>query len=127
MSNAIVNVVVGYPIPRGVESFFNEYEIDPDKAGFKTFYHGNATVQPAYAGVAIGKFSECNNLSRAEVIHLLTPKDGQFAQARQHMAEAREAFADCLGEQLSLSADDRQELLASLPDEPDVHLVWSTS
>lgn len=126
MSHAIANVVVGYPIPRPVESFFGEYEIDPDEAGFKTFYHGSTTVPPAYAGVKTAAFDECSNPTRAELLLKLTTNDDQFVQARRHMVAAREAFADCLNEQLTLTDADRQALLDCLPTEPDVHVIWST-
>lgn len=127
MSYAICNIVCGCEIPDRVRSYMDELADGEFAAGgFKTFYSGSGDT-PAYSGIVLSRFDECNNMRAANLIPRLTANENQMNQARQALASTREQFLELLGEDDETSDEEKKELLDSIPQEPEVLLIWSSS
>ncbi len=133
MSYAIGNVICGCDIPEGVSDWIHEIGMEPESIGFKSLYNGNADRNPAYCGILLCEISECDNVLISELP--LVPTDAQVERAKQLLRTAREKLLEAFaedekildGEEGLLSQSDKEELLASIPDNPLVMLVWSSS
>jgi len=127
VSYAICNIVCGVEIPDAVRSYVDEVaDSEYTAAGFKTFYRGNGDT-PAYSGVVLSRFDECNNMRADRLIPRLTANPDQMNQARQALANTKEIFQELLGEDEETSDEEKKALLDSIPQEPDVYLIWSSS
>jgi len=125
MSYAICNIVCGAEIPDRVRSYLDEIGGDYQDAGFRTLYSGSGDT-PAYSGIILSKFDECNNMRAAQLIPRLTANENQMNQARQALAATRERFQELLTEEKT-SDEEKKELLDMLPRNPEVLLIWSSS
>lgn len=94
--------------------------------GFKTFYSGSGDI-PAYSGIVLSRFDECNNMRAAQLVPRLAANENQMNQARQALASTREQFQELLSQDDETSDEEKKELLDSIPQEPEVVLVWSSS
>jgi hypothetical protein len=126
VSYAICNIVCGAEIPDRVRSYLDEIDGDYQDAGFKTLYSGSGDT-PAYSGIILSKFDECNNMRAAQLIPRLTANENQMNQARQALAATRERFQELLTEDEETSDEEKKELLDTLPQNPEVLLIWSSS
>jgi len=123
---AICNIICGCEIPAIVREFVNEYTGDYKDAGFETFYSGSGDT-PAFSGIVISKFDECSNLRAVELIARMNATAEQIAKARQNLTKTKNLFQDYLGECEGVGDEEKQKLLDSIPQEPEVLLIWSTS
>ena len=126
---AICNVVCGAEMPKRIRSYLKEMlpPLEYETLGFKTLYSGNGDFNPVYSGVILFKFDECSNIKAVELIPKLTANEDQINQARQALANTRRRFQEFLSEDEETSDAKKQELLDSLPQNPEVLLIWSTS
>ena len=149
MSYAICNIVCGAEIPNRIRSYLDRrhrrlvgepesvlvvgggvqvgrFEEIIGDAGFRTLYSGSGDT-PAYSGIILSKFDECNNMRAAQLIPRLTANDKQMDQARQAMAATREQFQQLLIEDEETSDEEKKKLLDTFPQNPEVLLIWSSS
>ena len=130
---AICNVVCGAEMPKLIRSYLKEIliakvplEYEIETLGFETLYSGNG-FNSIYSGIILFKFDECSNTKAAELIPKLTANEDQINQARQALANTRKRFQEFLSKDEETSDEKKQKLLDSLPQNPEVLLIWSTS
>lgn len=124
---AICNIVCGTEIPDNIRSYMNEVADGDYKAGgFKTFYSGSGDT-PAYSGIVLSRFDECSNMRASQLRERLVANPNQLDQARQALVKTKEIFQELLGEDEETSNEEKQALLNSIPQEPDIFLIWSSS
>jgi hypothetical protein len=124
---AICNIVCGTEIPDNIRSYMNEVaDGEYTAGGFKTFYSGSGDT-PAYSGIVLSRFDECSNMRASQLRERLVANPNQLNQARQALVKTKEIFQELLGEDEETSNEEKQALLNSIPQEPDIFLIWSSS
>lgn len=123
---SIVNIICGYKLPDKVRNYLDEIGVDYEECGFKVMYSGYDDI-PSYSGILLANFAAHNSVFAADLIKMLTPDEDKINQARVEMALTRRTFEEFLAEDEEITAEEKRELLDSIPTEPSVFLLWSTS
>ncbi len=133
MSYAICNVVVGYDLDGDlleyVDDYLSDFDFEPEKLGLVGLYSSGGPPNPMYCGVKIYEFDECTRLKTSELV--LTASPEQIAEAKVLMAEFKKNVSAIMDENPEYNSfregEEKEELLACIPENPDVYLVWSSS
>jgi hypothetical protein len=121
---SICNVIVGAPIPKEIRRAKGFYGISLEDIGFTILYSGNADEEPGYCGVEISTFDECGTMKASDL--RLVPSEQQILEATNKLAEARRLLMEWLTEE-DFKDEEKNQLVNSIPEKPDVYLIWSTS
>lgn len=132
MSYAICKVVVGSPVPEKLRDLVNEIDLDLKEVGFKMLYNGGGSNEPGYCGVVLCEFDECEERRVSSLRLVPTPE--QIEKAKQLLVAARVKLTNYFAEDddeddedNGFSDEERLSYINSIPVEPDVYLIWSSS
>lgn len=126
MSYAICNVVCGYHLDGKLMEYVQEADLPPEAIGFEGLYSAGGSP-PMYCGICIYEFDECTRLRAADLLpHLRGMNREQYAEAKKLLVAAKAKIQEILNEE-DLTESEKEEILACIPDEPDIHLVFGSS
>lgn len=125
---SIANIVCGCKMPNLVYSYLEEVFDVGDGYGFQCLYSGYGDIVPSYSGLIVGRLTPFDDVTAEELIKQLTVNETQMEQARCEIAKTKKTLEELiLSEDSELSEEEREALLNSIPDEPTVFILWSTS
>lgn len=122
MTYAIAKVICGCDIPKKLRDIVEEINGEYEAYGFETFYRGSGDT-PAFCGVVVGEFDECENQLVSSLP--LVPTEQQIETAKEKLRLAKELILQCGDGEMS--DEEKREVIANIPDNPSTLLVWSSS
>ncbi len=131
----------------GLYEYIDECQLEPEDFGFEQLYSGSG-YPSKYIGVCVGEFNAIENFKVSELLPRFVATPEQIQKAAQMLAHFKSKLAERASVQYSqqddpsiewsygpekyelvswLEPNARQDLLDTIPDCPELYLVWSDS
>jgi hypothetical protein len=123
---SICELVYGIEPSDLMREIFHEKDFEYDEVGFEERYTGSGDETPAFLGVSLFKFDETENTKFSELQENSKPSKKQEKEYRDKYKKFVQKLRDLFKEE-GVDESQVQIILDSLPKEPCVFLLWSTS